>query len=687
MPAPSAVLPRVTLRLTLGTVVVGLLVTVVGAVVAVALAVRARTRDATARFLMTEVVRGVERETLQRLRAAEIELAEVAAEGAADRLPLGDLDALRARFEPRMRGETRFEWLGFAAPDGTGLYVQRAADGALLCLTGRADGTLLAERVEPDGRRAAVPPPAPRFADLHAPTWYERGLAAERPAWTPLHRRALDGAPGRACALAVRRESRPLGVLGVGFSTAFGSSVLAGMWGERAGLAAMYAPDARRIGASSSPERARAAQAVILEAVAGLPGGVESLAAGRPALTTASHEGQAVVIGLQRLPESLSMPAVAVVLVPEDDLVGHFGALGAVGLAASGALLLAGVALALWVAHRVTLPLRRVAADLERVGSFDLAEAEPLRSGIREVATLGEATARMKRSLRSFGRYVPTEVVRDVVRLGGEARLGGGVRTLTLMFTDIQGFTTLAEGQPPDRLVASLGEYLAVATEAIAGSHGTVDKFVGDGVVAFFNAPRDDAEHAAHAAEAALRLQEGLARARAGWAAAGKPAFPTRVGLHTADVVVGNIGTPERFAYTVIGDGANYAARLEALNKAYGTWILASRASRDAAGPGFVWRRVDRTSVPGRADDDDVFELLGRAGEVAPALLAARDRYEAAFAAYLERRFDAAASGFDAAAALRPGDAAAAALAERARAFAREAPPEGWTGAHRRATK
>ncbi len=445
-------------------------------------------------------------------------------------------------------------------------------------------------------------------------------------------------------------------MFGVGFSTTFGSALLADVWGDRAGMTAFWLPRERRLGAASSADRARALSSVIEAAVAALPGDPMALRPGALHLSTAHHEGGTVVVGLQRVPESIRIPALAVVVIPEDELVGYFRSLGALGLAAVGALLLMGVAVAVWVAHRVARPLRRVADELGRVGEFDLSDTERLSSRIREVATVGDATAKMKGSLRSFARYVPTEVVRDVLATGGEARLGGTVRSLTLFFSDIQGFTSLSEGRPPQAVVEELGAYLAVVTAAITGSRGTVDKFVGDGIVAFFNAPREDAAHAASACRAALGVQAALAAARPGWAVAGRPAFPTRIGLHTADVVVGNIGTPERFAYTVIGDGANYASRLEALNKEYGTWILASRKTRDEAGPGFAWRRVDRTTVAGRAGDDDVFELLGLEGQVAPTVLAARDAYEAAFVAYLERRFPEAAAGFDAAATGRPGD-------------------------------
>jgi adenylate cyclase len=303
------------------------------------------------------------------------------------------------------------------------------------------------------------------------------------------------------------------------------------------------------------------------------------------------------------------------------------------------------------------------------------------------VAVVSGATERMKKSLRSFGRYVPTDLVRSLLADGREARLGGALRPLTLFFSDVQGFTSVSEGLPPQALVESLGGYLDACVGAIAAAGGTVDKFVGDGIVAFFGAPREDARHAASGCRAALAVQAALAQARPAWEASGRPAFRTRIGLHTAEVVVGNIGTPERFAYTVIGDGVNLAARLEALNKAYGTWVLASDATREAAGPGVEWRPVDRVAVVGRASGTEVFELLGEAGRVPAAVLEARDLHAEGLAAYFARRFEDAARCFAEAAALRPDDKASPALAGRARAFAAAPPTAAWTGVDVRTEK
>jgi adenylate cyclase len=252
-------------------------------------------------------------------------------------------------------------------------------------------------------------------------------------------------------------------------------------------------------------------------------------------------------------------------------------------------------------------------------------------------------------------------------------------RPLTLFFSDVAGFTASSEGMSPTALVDALGAYLDVLTKAVERERGTIDKFIGDGVLAFFNAPRDDEEHVRHACRAALGVQAALAEAAPAWQAAGIPDFTTRIGLHTAEVVVGNIGTPERFAYTVIGDGVNLAARLESLNKAYGTSILASEEVRAAAGAGFLWRPIDRTAVVGRSAGGTVYELVGYADQVADDVRTRSTAYTEAFELYLGRRFSEAATAFDL---LAPKDPPSVILGARAAAYAVTPPPEDWTGVH-----
>jgi adenylate cyclase len=344
--------------------------------------------------------------------------------------------------------------------------------------------------------------------------------------------------------------------------------------------------------------------------------------------------------------------------------------------------LVVGLILGTLMAVRIARPLRTIADDLLQVAQFHLAPRPSPQSFVREVAVVADAVDRMKASLRSFGRYVPADLVREMLAQGQEARLGGETRCLTIHFSDIESFTTLSEHLTPTDLVRHLAEYLDCMSETIRDQQGTIDKFIGDGIMAFWNAPNPVPDHAEQACRAALRAQERLAALRPRWEAAGQPVFKARIGLHTGEVIVGNFGTEERFAYTAMGDPVNLASRLEGQNKAYGTYICASQAVRDAAGPDFEWRRLDRVAVVGRREGTDIYELLGERGTVAPAVLEARDRYEAALAAYFARRFEEAAAAFRAAAALRPGDKGAEVMALRAEQLAIYQPSPEWDGVY-----
>lgn len=345
-----------------------------------------------------------------------------------------------------------------------------------------------------------------------------------------------------------------------------------------------------------------------------------------------------------------------------------------------GALLLA-VLLAVYLANRVAQPLAQLARQMDGVGRFDLEETPPARSLFAEIDAMSRALASMKRGLGSFARFVPRDLVRTLLASGREARLGGEIRTLSVFFSDIAGFTSLAETMPPDELVQKLGGYLDGMTRTIASGGGTVDKYLGDGIMAFWGAPAPDADHAARSCEAALRCQRVLAEmggeAESAWLASAT----TRIGIATGKVLVGNFGTPERMNYTVMGDTANLASRLEGLNKQYGTLILVDEPTMRGAQPKVIGRAIDLVAVKGKAQGVRVFELLAIDGEEgADAARALAARSDEALAAYVTHDFAKAAEIWRAIETERSGDQAARVMRERAERYAAEPPPEGWDG-------
>jgi adenylate cyclase len=215
-----------------------------------------------------------------------------------------------------------------------------------------------------------------------------------------------------------------------------------------------------------------------------------------------------------------------------------------------------------------------------------------------------------------------------------KVRLGGERRRLTLFFSDLAGFTTLSESLEPEVVVQLLNEYLSVMTEIILEEHGTVDKYEGDAIMAFWGAPLPLEDQALRACRTALQQQAALANLNQRFLAKGWPRLHCRIGLHTGEAVVGNLGSAKRFDYTVIGDTVNLASRLEGLNKFYGTFIMASETTVQECQGEIEFLELDWVAVKGRETPVKVFNALALRGELTPTQEQARSAFGAGLALY-----------------------------------------------------
>jgi adenylate cyclase len=323
--------------------------------------------------------------------------------------------------------------------------------------------------------------------------------------------------------------------------------------------------------------------------------------------------------------------------------------------------------------------IARIAGKTERIRSLDFSDDTPVESRITEIVRLSEAIERMRGGLEVFGRYVSKNLVHQIMRSPETAGVGGTRREITVMFTDIEGFSRLSETMEPELLTDRLSRYFDALGTAISANRGMIDKYIGDSIMAFWNAPEPDPDHIANACRAALQACAASNQLSEKWRSRGRPGFRTRFGLHTGLAVVGNVGARERINYTLVGAVANQASRLEGLNKIYGTEILASGEVARATADRFVWRHVDRIVAAGTTEQHDIHEPLG---EIAGAsdhteLLA---KWQAAHDAYKEGRFEVALAGFRAAASLRSDDGPSRVFIERCAAFLKEGTPQGWDG-------
>jgi len=284
--------------------------------------------------------------------------------------------------------------------------------------------------------------------------------------------------------------------------------------------------------------------------------------------------------------------------------------------------------------------------------------------------------ALQRRRLRfAFGHYLAEGVIEELLRNPGALALGGERRDLSVLFSDIRGFTNFSERLAPEQLVKVLNTYLTPMTRAVLDSGGFLDKFIGDAVMAVFGAPVPDARHPGQALACALRMHAALAEIAPALAALGVE-IEIGVGVNSGEMAVGNMGSHEHFNYTVMGDSVNLASRLEALTKTYGVFCLVGEATRAAAPPEFEFRELDLVRVKGKERPVAIFELCAGPGRRIAAYLEP-ERFAAALTAWREGRFAEARVGFAAFAALNPGDAAAALYVERLGALPEQAPP-GW---------
>ena len=267
------------------------------------------------------------------------------------------------------------------------------------------------------------------------------------------------------------------------------------------------------------------------------------------------------------------------------------------------AILILFTGLAVWLGRRIDNEMLQLNAEMERITQFRLESRRLNRpSRLKEIAELRDGFEAMKTGLRSFQRYVPIDLVRDLLSLGEEARIGGEIRPITVMFCDLAGFTRMAESMGPVESTALLADYFNLTERQITAQQGTVDKYLGDGVMAFWGAPRAHAESSRAACTAALGILREAARAGG--------TLKIRSGIAEGLALVGNVGTAVRLNYTAIGDPVNLASRLEGLAKYYGADILLSDAAAQSVRDHFTLRELDRVVVQGREKSESVWELL-----------------------------------------------------------------------------
>jgi adenylate cyclase len=265
-------------------------------------------------------------------------------------------------------------------------------------------------------------------------------------------------------------------------------------------------------------------------------------------------------------------------------------------------------------------------------------------------------------------------VVQEMLKHPEALRLGGERRVISVLFTDIRGFTTMSEDLDPEALVKLLHDFLNPMSNIIIDQGGTIDKYMGDAIMALFGAPLEQPDHARQACRAALRMEDTLEELNRQWTKQGRPPLRIGVGVNSGPVAVGNMGSDRLFDYTAIGDNVNLASRLEGLTKYYGTNVLISQATAEALENGFILRDVDRVRVKGKAQASGIFEVMGE-GEPDPELARFLTAYHQGLALYRQQHWSDSIAAFEQALAVQPDDKPSQRYLDLARKH-QETPPE-----------
>lgn len=285
-----------------------------------------------------------------------------------------------------------------------------------------------------------------------------------------------------------------------------------------------------------------------------------------------------------------------------------------------------------------------------------------------------------------FGKYVSPVVIENLIKNPDKINLGGEKRNITLFFSDIRGFTSISERLDPEDLVRLLNEYLTEMTSIITKDQGLVDKYMGDGIMAFWGAPLDQTDHAEMACSSSLEMMDKLRELQKKWKKEGIPSFDIGIGLNSGDAIVGNMGSYSRFDYTAMGDNVNLASRLEGLNKIYGTNIIISENTYKIVKDKFESRKLDVVKVKGKKKPILIFELLSHKDKTSKKQQDFIKLYEAGLEFYFKKKWKESIKSFQASIKLID-DNASHVFIKRCQEFLNNTPPKDWDGVWEMQTK
>jgi len=368
------------------------------------------------------------------------------------------------------------------------------------------------------------------------------------------------------------------------------------------------------------------------------------------------------------------------IFIPENDIVGGVRRNMRNVTIFSVFILIIVLVVSAFFSRAIAKPMRTLSEQMSRIKSFDLDSQVAIRTSLVEIGEMQDSFENMRSGLKSFRRYVPADLVAQLINQSITADLGGEERELTVFFSDIAKFTSIAEKMNPDQLVLDLCVYFETISKIISENKGTIDKYIGDSVMAFWGAPVTMEDHAGKACRSAIMIRDSLHTLFRQWENKGKQPFSTRIGIHTGKVIVGNMGYQERLNYTVIGDAVNVSSRLEGINKIYGSDITVSEDTYAQCRDSFEFRLLDRVSVLGREKGMYIYELITFKDDIDKTLKKLYQYYEKGMGYYFNQNWNEALKYFNAVLKYRPNDTPGRIMKERCLLYQKNPPQEGWDG-------
>ncbi|USQ15259.1 adenylate/guanylate cyclase domain-containing protein (plasmid) [Legionella lytica] len=393
------------------------------------------------------------------------------------------------------------------------------------------------------------------------------------------------------------------------------------------------------------------------------------------------YEGQTYFFSYQPIFNKLRIePWHVLIITPENDVIEPLKNLSEGFILLTILILLIGAIFVRIISRKISNPIIQLAEESKQITMFNFKEKVPVKTMIKEISYLDKALSTLWSSLVSFQRYVPYSVVRKLVHTGKIAKVGGQNQTITLLFSDIKGFTTISESKSPQKIMTYLSDYFELMTKTIIQYKGTLDKYIGDGIMALWNAPEQDKDHAFNACETARIMLEQLKILNQKHDIEGFPEFNVKIGIHTGEAIVGNVGSEDRLNYTALGDAVNLASRLESINRYYNTQIIVSHATFIQVSEKFLFRFLDEVAVRGKQESIAIYELI--TAQDIERLEQHKQEFKEAFSLYQQGSWKQSMDAFMTLTPAYPGDKLASIYIERCQILEQESPAN-WCGVWR----